>query len=291
VSLPQFGPLVGPEELAPHLEAPDLNGPGLVVLDATFYLPTEGKDAAALYAGAHIPGARFFDIDAVSDQRSNLPHMLPGAEGFAAAADALGIGDDTHVVVYDQKGVFSAPRVWWMFRVFGHDAVSVLDGGLPEWQRLGHAVSAAPVAPPTPPAVRFKPRFRSAMVRGFEAMLANLTGQAALVLDARPAPRFRGEVAEPRPGLRSGHIPGARSIPYTNLLAGGRYLPPEKLRAGFAAAGVDGGKPVVTSCGSGVSAAVLTLGMMLAGLPEGALYDGSWAEWGGRAEAPVEKGA
>jgi thiosulfate/3-mercaptopyruvate sulfurtransferase len=262
-----------------------LGTPPLRVVDATYYLPNEAKDAAALFAAGHIPGAGFFDIDAVADTSSGLPHMLPSAEMFADAVGGLGIGNASQVVVYDQRGVFSSARLWWMFQVFGHDAVAVLDGGLPAWREAGGEIETGPMHPVK---ANFTAGFRPHLVRGLAEMRANADSRRELVLDARAAGRFDGSVPEPRPGMRSGHIPGARSLPFTALLENQHFLPPAQLAEKFAAAGITPGTPVVTSCGSGVTAAVLTLGMVLAGLPQGSLYDGSWSEWGARADTPVE---
>lgn len=272
--------LVSADWLEAALGAPDLR-----IFDASFYLPTEAADAKALFKAAHIPGARFFDIDQIADQDTSLPHMLPSAGRFAAAVGALGVTRRNRVVVYDQKGIFSAARAWWMFRIFGHDAVAVLDGGLPGWREQARAIESGDPPPVRP--VAFDVDFRALRLRGLGDMLANLRSGAEIVLDARPAGRFEGSAPEPRPGLPSGHIPGARNLPASELLQGGRHmLPPDFLRARFAAVGVDGKRPVVTSCGTGVTAAILTLGLHLAGFPEGALYDGAWTEWAGRQDTP-----
>ncbi len=274
-------PLVSTGWLAAELGKPDL-----VVFDATMYLPNEAKDGRAEFRAAHIPGARFFDIDEMADQDTDLPHMVPTPGRFAKLIGVLGVSNLARVVFYDQKALASAARGWWLMGLYGHDRAAVLDGGLPKWLREGRPVEQSDPPPASP--AEFRPDFRPTRLRGIGDLLANLKSRAELVLDARAAGRFTGEVSEPRPGMRSGHIPGASSLPYTDLLnPDGTFRPPEALRARFAAAG-DGGRPVVTSCGSGVTACILTLGRRVAGLPEGAVYDGSWTEWGGRADTPVE---
>jgi thiosulfate/3-mercaptopyruvate sulfurtransferase len=268
--------------LAENLHAPDLR-----VLDASFYMPAENIDPAAVFEQAHIPGARFFDIEHIADVETDLPHMVPSAGRFERLASALGISNGSRLVFYDQKGIFSAPRGWWMMRLFGHEAVAVLDGGLPKWRAEGRPVEEGK-APQIAPG-NFRANLRAARLRGIGDMLENLNTGHALILDARAAGRFDGTSAEPRPNLPSGHIPGAKNLPATQLLApDNTFLPPEALRASFAAAGVDGSQPVITSCGTGVSAAILTLGLTLAGHDPGALYDGSWTEWASRPDTPKE---
>jgi thiosulfate/3-mercaptopyruvate sulfurtransferase len=259
---------------------------GIAIFDASFYLPTEGKDPHALFAAGHIPGARFFDINTISDPGTTLPHMLPSPKDFARMVGALGVSNASRIVVYDQRGIFSAARAWWMFRVFGHDEVAVLDGGLPAWIEAGGELEAGEPAPAMPGV--FTATFRPDMVRSLDQMKANLATREAIVLDARAAGRFNGAVPEPRPGMKSGHIPGARSIPFGEVLDNQKMRTPDELRARFAQAGIDGATPAITSCGSGVTAAVLSLAMVVAGLPEAPIYDGSWSEWGSRDDTPVE---
>ncbi len=275
-----FGPLVDTAWLAGELGAPDLR-----VLDATFYMPAEARDAPALFATAHIPGARFFDLDLIADPETTLPHMVPTAGRFERQVAALGISTADRVVFYDQKGLFSSARGWWLMRLFGHARVAVLDGGLPKWGAEHRQLETGEPSPAAPG--DFHATFRSARLRGVGDMLDNVSSGTELVLDARATGRFTGAAPEPRPGLPSGHIPGAASLPATELLGpDNTMLPPAALRARFAQAGADGTRPIVTSCGTGVTAAILTLGLAVAGLPEGALYDGSWTEWAGRPDTP-----
>jgi thiosulfate/3-mercaptopyruvate sulfurtransferase len=250
-------------------------------------MPQTGRDARREFLDAHIPGAVFFDIDEIADAATSLPHMLPSPERFTAAVGVLGIGDGDRVVVYDARGVVSAARVWWTFRVFGHEGVAVLDGGLPRWRAEGRPVEHGP---PAPMPRRFTARFNAALVRDLEQMRTNLERQREQVLDARSRGRFAGTEPEPRPGLRGGHIPHSLNLPYEELYQpDGTLLPPDALREKFAKAGLDPGRPIVTSCGSGVTAAVLALGLHLLGRGDVAVYDGSWTEWGSREDTPVER--
>ncbi|MDT7951160.1 MAG: sulfurtransferase [Acetobacteraceae bacterium] len=266
--------------------ASQIGTPGLNVFDATKYLPNEGRDGATEFRAAHIPGARFFDIDVVADPETTLPHMVPSPGRFERLMGEMGVGNDSAVVFYDQKGIASSARGWWLMGLFGHERAAVLDGGLPKWLRENRPVEAGEAKPA--PASRYRASFRAERLRGIGDMMA--AGEdGRIVLDARPAGRFAGTAPEPRPGLPSGHMPGSRSLPSSDLLrADGVMLPPAELRARFASIGVDGRAPVVTSCGTGVTATILTLGLVQAGLPPGAVYDGSWTEWASRPDTPKE---
>jgi thiosulfate/3-mercaptopyruvate sulfurtransferase len=276
--------LVDTAWLADHLSAPDVR-----VVDASYYLPNEGLSGRAEYEAHHIPGAVFFDIDEIADGTSPLPHMLPPPEKFSSRVRKLGLGDGVRIVVYDQRGLFSAPRVWWTFRAFGHDDVVVLDGGLPKWLAEGRPVEDGTVSPGER---HFTARMNSFMVRDKDQLTANLSSGREQVLDARSQGRFEGRDPEPRADLRSGHIPDSLNLPFTDLLdrQTQTLLPPEALAARFAAAGIDMARPVVTTCGSGVTAAVLALGLHILGHQDVAVYDGSWAEWGLPGDTPVAVG-
>lgn len=276
-------PLVSTAWLAEHLNAPDVR-----IVDGSTHLPTEGRDARAEYRQAHIPGAVFFDIDEICDETSTLPHMLPHPVKFSARMRKLGLGDGSRIVVYDTKGLFSAARVWWMLRVMGHDDVVVLDGGLPKWTAEGRPIEDLP---PPPRERHFTVRFDSALVRSVEEVKRDLESGKEQIVDARPAGRFEGRDPEPRPGLRSGHMPGSRSLPWETLLGpDGALLGAEALAERFKAAGVDLARPVVTSCGSGVTAAILALALARLGHWRTPVYDGSWAEWGSREDLPIATG-
>nr|QMS48042.1 thiosulfate sulfurtransferase, rhodanese [uncultured bacterium] len=282
-------PLVSTAWLAANLKAPDLR-----IVDGSFYLPAENKSARQEYLERHIPGAVFFDIDDIADSSSSLPHMLPSPEKFSSKVRKLGLGDGLRIVVYDSRGgLFSAPRVRWTFKVFGHPEVAVLDGGLNKWLAENRPVEDGP---PSPGERHFTARANSFLVRELQQMQANLKSKREQVLDARARARFEGASPELWPGRRAGHIPGSRNPPYTELAnADGTLKSPEELRQLYAKAGIDLSAPVITSCGSGITAAVLALGLEVAGAKNVAVYDGSWAEWGlpelaGRDERPVATG-
>ncbi|MEL7345396.1 MAG: 3-mercaptopyruvate sulfurtransferase [Pseudomonadota bacterium] len=265
--------LVSTDWLKKHLKDPDLR-----LLDASWYLPGSERDARSEYDAGHIPGARFFDIDEIADHRSELPHMVPPVEKFMSRMRAMGVGDGHQVVVYDGSGLFSAPRVWWLFKLMGKRDVAVLDGGLPKWKAEGGRIEDVP------PVIR--DRHMTVSVQNQLVRDVTQVAQAAKladheIVDARAATRFRGDAPEPRQGLRAGHIPGAKNLPYTRLLnEDATMIAPDAIKAAFVDAGVNLDKPIITSCGSGVTAAVLMLGLARIGHDHASLYDGSWAEWG-----------
>lgn len=277
-------PLVSAEWLADRLGSREI-----VVLDATFFLPNQNRNAQREYLGGHLPEARFFDIDAIADTRSPLPHMLPAAGFFAEAAGRLGIGGRTHVVVYDNNSFMASARVWWTFRVFGHDRVTVLDGGLARWKNLNLPVEAGPV---TAVPQEFSATLHPSLVRDLNDVRGLLDHPTAQIVDARPPPRFSGSEPEPRPGLRSGHIPGSGNLFFKRLVDDTTHClkAPSELAREFETAGVDIRKPVVATCGSGVTASILALALYRLGNEYAAVYDGSWAEWGGRSYTPVSTG-
>jgi len=274
--------LVSTDWLAEHLR-----DPGLVVVDGSWYLPAENRDGFEEYLAAHIPGAVFFDVDEIADHSRGLPHMLPPPDVFSLHMARLGISNGDKVVVYDGAGLFSAPRVWWTLRIFGMQDVFVLDGGFPKWCAEGKPVEAGMV---TREPTHFSAIFNEAMIANLERIKKTLVDRSAQVVDARSAARFRGEAPEPRPGVRSGHMPGSLNLPSGKLVEDGALASPQKITAAASEAGIDPSRPVITSCGSGVTAAILWLALDSIGKEPQALYDGSWAEWGSNEELPVATG-
>lgn len=277
--------IVETDWLAEHLNAPDL-----VILDGSWHLPTSGRDARAEFNQEHIPGARFFDIDDLSDEKSDLPHMLPSSVKFASRIKKMGVGDGMRIVVYDTYGLFSAARVWWTFRAMGHRDVAVLNGGFKKWKAEGRPVEDMPATART--ARHFTPHVNAELIRDLDDMKSYVDKGNMQIVDARPAGRFEGSEPEPRPGLRGGHMPGARNVPSATILnADGTLKSREELIDLFKGAGIDPANPVVATCGSGVTAAMLALALAVAGQTNAAVYDGSWAEWGKEGNGlPIETG-
>lgn len=276
--------IVDTDWLASHLDAPDL-----IIFDASWHLPNAGRDAKAEYLAEHIPGALFFDIEDLTDEKSSLPHMLPSTVKFASRMKKMGIGDGMRIIVYDSLGLFSAARAWWTFRAMGHEDVAVLNGGLKKWKAEGRALEDG--TPPKRTERHFTPLMNSALIRDMDDMKKAIAKRAQIV-DARPAARFEGTEPEPRPGLRSGHLPGSRNVPSQSLINDDGTLRSEaELNKIFADAGIDWRQPVVTTCGSGVTASILSLALAVLGQTNAAVYDGSWAEWGIEGnDLPIETG-
>lgn len=267
--------------------AEHLDDKGVIILDGSHHLPTTGRNSASEYAERHISGARFFDIDGISDQNSDLPHMLPSADEFASKVGALGIGDDSHVVIYDTIGTTGAARVWWTFRAMGHAKVSVMDGGLPKWMEEGRQVVSEL---PNITAKQKSAKLNSSLVRSLKQMLDNIDSGQEVVVDARSAGRFNATEPEPRAGMRGGHIPGSRNVPFPDVLNKDRtFKSGREVLAAFELAGVDLTQPMVTTCGSGVTASTLALALFNAGKEDVAVYDGSWSEWGSLQDTPIDK--
>jgi len=276
--------IVESDWLAAHLEAPDL-----VVFDGSWHLPTTGRDPKAEYQDAHIPGALFFDIDDLSDEKSALPHMLPSTVKFASRMKKMGVGDGMRIVVYDTEGLFSAARVWWTFRAMGHEDVAVLNGGLRKWKAEERPLDDGP--PRKRPECHYTPLMNASLIRDMDDIKQVLERRSAQIVDARPPGRFVGSEPEPRPGLRCGHLPGARNVPSQSLLnSDGTLKSQSELAKIFADAGIDTSMPVITTCGSGVTASMLSLALAVLGQTDAAVYDGSWAEWGGDNGLPIETG-
>lgn len=276
-------PLVSTAWLAEHLDAPDVR-----VVDASWHMPAAQRDPGAEFLKVHIPGAVFFDIEDISDETSDLPHMIPTAAKFASRVKKLGLGDGARIVVYDSLGILPAARAWWHFRAMGHEDVVVLDGGLPKWIAEGRPVEDGPTSPQER---HFTPRWQADIYRSLDQMRGIVDSGKEQIIDARAAGRFEGRDPEPRAGLRGGHMPGARNIPLSALLAADQtMLPPDQLKTVFEQAGVDIDKPIVSTCGSGITASVVALALARLGKPRSAVYDGSWTEWGGLADTPVATG-